>query len=167
MTAPNPQTLELEVPADEPVIRFQRFFAAPRDLLFRVMTAPEHMRHWWGPRSMELVSAEVDLRVGGAYRLVQRAPDGQEFVFRGEYREIDAPRRVVQTSVFEGWPGAESVDTMEFEGVEGGTLCRGEVRHSSVENRDGHVNSGMEPGMRETYERLDELVQQLGVRLSG
>jgi uncharacterized protein YndB with AHSA1/START domain len=156
-----PRTLELEVPADEPVIRFRRFLRAPRDLVFRVMTDPAHLKHWWGPRSMELVAADADVRVGGTYRYVSRAADGQEFAFRGEYREIDPPRRVVQTSVFEGWPDAESVEEMDLVEVAGGTMVHGLVTHTSIANRDGHVASGMEPGMRETYERLDELLATL------
>lgn len=161
MTADTPRTpssLELEVPADEPVIRFRRFLRAPRDLVFRVMTEPEHRRSWWGPRALELVVAEADLRVGGTYRYVQRAPDGQEFAFRGEFREIDPPRRMVQTFAFEGFPEAESVEAMDLVEVEGGTMVHGVVTHTSMANRDGHVNSGMEPGMRETYERLDEVL---------
>jgi uncharacterized protein YndB with AHSA1/START domain len=161
MSADTPGTLELEIPADQPVIRFRRFLRAPRDLVFRVMTGPEHRRSWWGPRSLDLVVAEADLRVGGTYRYVQRAPDGQEFGFRGEFREIDPPRRVVQTFVFEGYPDAESVEAMDLVEVDGGTMVHGLVTHTSMANRDGHVNSGMEPGMREAYERLDDLLATL------
>ncbi|MGF1647562.1 MAG: SRPBCC family protein [Kineosporiaceae bacterium] len=161
MTAVTPGDLELDIPADEPVIRFRRFLRAPRDLVFRVMSEPEHRRHWWGPRSLDLVVAEADLRVGGTYRYVSRTPDGQEFAFHGEFREVDPPRRVVQTSVFEGFPDAESVEAMDLVEVDGGTMVHGLVTHSSIANRDGHVNSGMEPGMRETYERLDELLAAL------
>ena len=150
-------TLTLDIPTDEPVIRFERFVAAPPELVFRAMTEPAHLRNWWGPRAGEMTTCEVDLRVGGGYRFVL-ALGGHEAAFHGTYREIDPPRRVVQTFVFEGAPDHEAVETMVLEPVEGGTLLRGETRHASIAARDGHVASGMEGGMRETYERLDELL---------
>ena len=153
-------TLTLDIPTDEPVIRFERFVAAPPDLVFSVMTDPQHLPSWWGPRGGEMTTCEVDLRVGGGYRFVL-AGGGGEAAFHGTYREIDPPRRVVQTFVYEGAPEHEAVETMVLEPVEGGTLLRGETRHASFEARDGHVASGMEGGMRETYERLDELLASL------
>lgn len=153
-------TLTLDIPTDEPVIRFERFVAAPPELVFRAMTEPEHLRNWWGPRQGEMTTCEVDLRVGGGYRFVLSS-GGHEAGFRGTYRELDPPRRVVQTFVYEAMPDHEAVETMVLEPVEGGTLLRGETRHDSIASRDGHVASGMEGGMRETYERLDELVAEL------
>ena len=119
------------------------------------------MRRWLGPRTFEMVSCDVDLRVGGTYRYVHRAPDGQEYGFHGEYREIDAPRRLVATFVFEPMPDHEAVDTLTMEEVDGGTLVTTTTRHASFEARDGHVAGGMETGMSEGYERLDALVATL------
>jgi len=153
-------TLTLDIPTDEPVIRFERFVAAPPELVFRAMTEAEHLPHWWGPRGTRMRACEIDLRVGGSYRFVLAA--GQdEAAFHGTYREIDPPRRVVQTLVYEGAPDHEAVETMTLEAVPGGTLLRGETRHASLGARDDHVASGMEGGMRETYERLDELLATL------
>jgi uncharacterized protein YndB with AHSA1/START domain len=153
--------IELSVPTDEPVIRYRRFVKAPPELMFAMWTEPEHLRNWWGPRELELVLCEVDLRVGGSYRMVHRAPDGTEHAFRGEYLELDRPTKIVQTFVYEPWPDAVSVESVQFEETGDGTLVRGESRHSSLENRDRHVESGMESGMAESYARLDELVDPL------
>lgn len=155
------QTLELDIPPDSPTILIRRFVKAPPELVFTAMTEPRHLRRWWGPRNLELVVCEVDLRVGGGYRFVHRAPDGSEFGFHGSYRELDPPRRVVQTFVYEGAPDHPAVETMELQPVEGGTLLVATSVHDSVASRDAHVASGMEAGMRETYERLDELLAGL------
>ena len=81
--------LVIETPADTPEIRTRRFVKAPPALVFEAWTTAEHLREWWGPRNLQIVLCEVDLRVGGGYRIVHRAPDGQEFGFHGDYREID------------------------------------------------------------------------------
>jgi uncharacterized protein YndB with AHSA1/START domain len=106
---------------------------------------------------------EVDLRVGGSWRFVHRAPDGQEFAFYGECREIDRPNRLVATWVWEGMPDDEAIETLTLEAVEGGTLVRSEARHTTLAARDQHIENGMESGMIETYQRLDELVDSLQV----
>ena len=154
-------TLEIVAPAGEPTIVTRRVIKAPPALLWDVWTKPEHMRRWLGPKRLEMVECEVDLRVGGSYRFVHRAPDGQEFGFHGVYREIDKPRRLVSTFVFEPWPDVEAVDTLTFEEVDGGTLVTTSSRHPSIEARDGHLAGGMEGGMTEGYERLDALVAML------
>ncbi len=153
-----PRELELQVPTDEPVIRFRRFVAAPPELVFELLTTPAHMRRWLGPRSLEMTSCEVDLRVGGTWSYTYRAPDGSEFAFHGEYLEVEPPHRAVQTFVFEGYPDAVATETMALQPVEGGTLLVGESRHTSFAHRDAHVASGMESGMTESYTRLDELI---------
>jgi uncharacterized protein YndB with AHSA1/START domain len=155
MTSPK---LEIETPADEPVITFRRFVKAPPKLVFQAYTEPELLKQWWGPRYLELTVCEIDLRVGGSYRFVHRAPDGQEFGFHGEYREIDAPHRLVNTFVFEGVPDHEALDTVVFEEVDGGTMVVGRSVHDSIDARNMQVASGMEQGMIETYDRLDALV---------
>ena len=96
--------LEVIAPANEPVIITHRFIKASPALLFKCWTTPEHMKQWLGPRELVMVSCEVDLRVGGGYRYVHRAPDGQEYGFHGKYLEIDAPHRMVCTFVFEPFP---------------------------------------------------------------
>src|SRR5262249_62331770 len=84
---------------------FTRVFDAPRRLVWEAMSRPEHYPHWWGPRSQRMVSCQLDFRPGGSYRFVTRGPDGNEYAFRGEIREVVPPERVVQTFEFEGSPG--------------------------------------------------------------
>jgi uncharacterized protein YndB with AHSA1/START domain len=153
----NSRKLEIETPADEPVIAVRRFVKAPPQLVFQAYTEPELLKQWWGPRYLEMTVCEIDLRVGGRYHFVHRAPDGQEFGFHGEYREIDAPHKLVNTFVFEGAPDHEALDTSVFEEVDGGTMVIARMVHDSIKARDMHLASGMEQGMIETYERLDEL----------
>ena len=153
--------LEVIAPANEPVIITHRFIKASPALLFACWTTPEHMKQWLGPRNLVMVSCEVDLRVGGAYRYVHRAPDGTEYGFHGKYLEIDAPHRMVCTFVFEPFPQNEAVDTLTLEEKDGGTLVTTHSRHSSIEARDGHLSGGMERGMSEGYERLEALLEKL------
>ena len=151
---------EIETPAGEPVIRVRRFFKAPPELVYKACTEADYIRRWMGPRHLEVSECQVDQRVGGTWRLVHRAPDGAEFVFYGELLELDPPRRRVGTFVWEGAPEDEAVETMELEAVEGGTLLTTTMVHSSVAARDMHVANGMEGGVVESYERLDELVAE-------
>lgn len=160
MTTSSPK-LEVIAPADEPVIITRRFFKAPPALLFKVWTTPEHMKQWLGPKEYEMVSCEVDLRVGGGYRYVHRGRDGTDYGFHGRYLEIDAPRRMVCTFVFELVPQSEAIDTLTLEEQEGGTLVTTHSRHPSMEARNSHLAAGMERGMSEGYDRLDALVRKL------
>ena len=151
-------TTEIEIPADEPVINVRRFFKAPPELVYKALTEPEYLRRWWGPRQLEITECEADLRVGGSWRVVHRAPDGTEFVFGGTFLELDPPRKRVGTFRWEGAPEHEAVETFEVAAVEGGTLLTSCMRHDSLEARDMHVANGMEYGLKDSYERLDELV---------
>jgi uncharacterized protein YndB with AHSA1/START domain len=153
--------LEVIAPANEPVIITRRFIKASPALLFECWTRPEHMKQWLGPRELVMVTCEVDLRVGGGYRYVHRAPDGTEYGFHGKYLEIDRPHRMVCTFVFEPFPANEAVDTLTLEEKDGGTMVTTHSRHSSIEARDGHLSGGMERGMSEGYERLEALVEKL------
>jgi uncharacterized protein YndB with AHSA1/START domain len=152
---------EIMIPPGEPTITVRRFFNAPPDVLYRACTEAACLRRWFGPRRLEVIESVADLRVGGTWRIVQRAPDGAEFAFHGEFLELEPPRRRVATFVFEGAPEHEAVETMVLEAARGGTMLTTTSRHDSVEARDMHVASGMEGGMRESIERLEELVTAL------
>ncbi len=102
----------------------------------------------------------MDVRVGGKWRFVLAMHDGTEHGFNGEYLELDPPRRMVQTFCYEPIPGAESVETAVLEPIEGGTRLRVLIRHKSQENRDGHLNSGMEFGLRQSYDALETLLAE-------
>jgi uncharacterized protein YndB with AHSA1/START domain len=149
---------EITTPVGEPVIIMRRFFKAAPELVYRACTEGEYLRRWWGPRRLEVSECEIDLRVGGTWRIVHRAPDGAEFVFHGEFLELEPPHCRVGTFVWEGAPEHQAVETLVIEAVEGGTMLTSTTRHSSVEARDMHVANGMEGGMIESNERLDELL---------
>jgi uncharacterized protein YndB with AHSA1/START domain len=160
MTESKPSTVTVTLPSDLE-IAVTREFAAPRRLVFEAFTRPEHIRRWWGPRSLTMTVCDVDLRPGGAWRFVQRMPDGQEVGFRGVYQEIVAPERLVHTFIFEPMPEHDAVVTVLFEERNGKTTVTETTRHKTKFGRDGHLNSGMEEGMTDSYARLDELLPTL------
>ncbi len=149
---------EITVPAGEPVIEVRRFLKAPPELVYRVCTEEEYLRRWFGPRRLEVSECDIDLRVGGTWRIVHRAPDGMEFVFYGEFLELEPPHRRVGTFIWEGAPEHQAVETLVLEAVEGGTMMTTTTRHSSVEARDMHVAHGMEEGIIDSMERIAELL---------
>jgi uncharacterized protein YndB with AHSA1/START domain len=154
--------MSLTLPSDREIL-LTRSFDAPRRLVYDAMTRAEHIRRWWGPRSLTLTVCEVDARPGGAYRLVQRAADGQEFPFKGVYRELVRPERIVFTQIFDVEPYAEAevVVTIVLTEQGGRTSMRATMLFRSLEERDGMIQSGMEPGAAESYDRLAELLEEL------
>jgi uncharacterized protein YndB with AHSA1/START domain len=154
--------LKVTLPSDT-TIRLTREFDAPRDLVFEAMSKPEYIKQWWGPRGTELTRCEMDFRVGGTWNFVSRGGDGIEHPFKGEYREIARPELVEQTWVYDVAPMNEypSIERMTLEERDGRTYFTTLVTHVSKEARDGHVNSGMEGGASETFDRLEELLQKL------
>lgn len=153
-------TLTVTTPSDREIV-MTRTFDAPRELVFEAMTKPEHMKEWWGPRGYTLPVCEIDLRPGGAYRFVSADAEGNEYAFRGEYREIVPPEKIVWTFEFEGMPGNVSVDTMVLTEEDGKTTITSTSVFDAVEQRDGMLDSGMETGAAETYDRLAELLEKL------
>lgn len=137
-----------------------RVFDAPREVLFEAHTKCEHLEQWWGPRGYTLAACEMDFRPGGSYRFVHRDPDGEEYAFRGQYREIQPPDRLVYTFEWEGMPGHISVETGTFTEQDGKTKLTGTSVFDSVEDRDGMLQAG-ESGMRETWDRLAEYVDSM------
>ena len=155
-----PNTLTVTTPSDLE-IRLMREFDAPRALVFEALSKPEHLRFWWGQASSTLTHCEMDFRPGGKWRFVERDKDGQEWGFRGEVREIDPPRRIVQTFEWEGLPGHISVETMELEDLGGRTRISITSVFDSLEDRDGMLQSGMEQGAGESYDRLEAYLKTL------
>jgi uncharacterized protein YndB with AHSA1/START domain len=139
-------------------IRLEREFDAPRERVFAVMTDPALISEWWGPRGTTTVVDQMDVRPGGAWRYVCRDQDGSETAFRGTYREITAPERIVQTFEWEGLPGHVSVDTAVLEDLGERTRLVATSLFHTVQERDGMLASGMEGGAGETYARLEELL---------
>jgi uncharacterized protein YndB with AHSA1/START domain len=134
---------------------------APRDLVWKAMTDPALMSRWWGPRRYKTVVDTMDVRPGGKWRMRNIAADGGEHAFRGEFREVVPSERIVWTFEYEPLPGHISVETMTLTEHDGRTLLTVRDQFSSKEDLDGMVNSGMESGARESYERLDELITEL------
>lgn len=140
-------------------IKMVRVFDAPRALVFEAHTKCEHVKHWWGRGNP--LDCEMDFRPGGVYRFVEHAPDGEQYAFRGEYREIQAPERIVQTFEFEGMPGHVCVETLELTEDGGKTTITSVTRFDTKEDRDGMVSSGMADGARASYEALDAYLAKL------
>jgi len=156
----NDPSTTLSMPSDREIV-ITRVFDAPRKLVFEAISKPEYVTRWWGPRSMTMISCEMDFRPGGSWRFVKRGPDGNDYGFRGVYREIEPPERIVQTFEFEGMPGHGSVETATLEEQGGKTKLTVRCLYQSIEDRDGHYNSGMEAGMRESHDRLAELLNTM------
>jgi uncharacterized protein YndB with AHSA1/START domain len=139
-------------------IHTERIFDAPRDRVFAAYTDPELIPEWYGPRGGTTIVDQMDVRAGGRWRFVMRGADGIETAFRGTYREVSAPERIVQTFEWEGMPGHVAIETAVFEDLGDRTKITTTSLFHTTEERDGMLESGMESGMNETYERLDELL---------
>jgi len=143
-------------------IRMERVFDAPRELVWAAYTDPELLSEWLGPKDRAITVAEMDLRVGGRYRWTTPGDDGEELAFYGEIRELREPEAIEQTFEFSGVPGSVSVDRVEFEELEGGRTRAVTIStFDSKEERDGKLHSGMEKGVVEGYEKLDEVLERL------
>ncbi len=158
MTTTNSATVTL--PADTQIL-IAREFDAPRHLVYRAFTTPELIKRWWAGERGEVTTAEVDLRPGGTWRYVMIANGGFEVAFHGEYKEIVPDERIVTTDVFEGMPDAAAVTTTTFAEKDGRTTLSILVEHSSQQNRDAHINSGMEGGMQESMNKLEQVARSL------
>jgi len=148
------------LPTDEQIL-ITREFDAPRHLVFKAYTTPDLVRRWWHANRGEMTLCEIDLRVGGGWRYVMAACSGPEVGFHGEYREIVPNERLVSTEVFEGAPDAPALDTVTFGEADGRTTLSILVQHSSRENRDAHINSGMELGLQDAMDLLEGVAASL------
>ena len=149
--------LSLTLPSDREIL-MTRSFDAPRRLVFEAHSKPEHIRNWWGPRGFSMLVCEMDFRPGGAWRFVLRAPDGKEHPFRGVYREIVPPERLVYSFVYDvpGMREHETIETLTFSDQGGRTTLTNHVLHPSAESRDAQLAHGMEQGASQTLDRLAE-----------
>jgi uncharacterized protein YndB with AHSA1/START domain len=150
------------LPADEQIL-IVREFDAPRHLVYRAMTEPELVRRWWSGERGEVTSAEIDLRVGGAWRYVMTAQGGFEVAFHGEYREIVPNERIVTTEVYEGAPpeAGFALNTVTFTERDGRTTFELLMEVDSREIRDMILATGMEGGMQEAYDKLERVAISL------
>ena len=139
----------------------ERIFDAPRDLVFRAYTDPDLIPEWWGPRDTETIVDKMDARTGGDWRFIQRNADGSETAFRGTFREVTPPERIAWTFEWDGMPGYVSVDITEFEDLGDRTRVRTRSLFHLPEERDGMLEAGMESGLQQSYDRLDEVLERL------
>jgi uncharacterized protein YndB with AHSA1/START domain len=143
---------------NETEVRIEREFDAPRELVYEAYTDPELLTEWLGPRRLTMTVQEMDVRTGGSYRYTHSDEEGS-YVFFGEFREVDSPRLLVQTFQWEGNDAPPSVDRVEFEELDGSrTRIVVTGTFDSKESRDAILEAGMEKGVREGYEKLDELL---------
>jgi uncharacterized protein YndB with AHSA1/START domain len=159
----NSESFRMTTPSDRE-IRLTRLFDAPRALVFEAMHTPEHVKQWWGclAEGYSVPVCEIDLRPGGAWRFVNRLPNGKEVAFHGVYREIARPERVVNTEIFEEYPDVESVVTTILAEEKGKTRLTVTAAYPSVEVRDMVLKSGMDRGAALSYDRLEEVTTVLG-----
>lgn len=138
-----------------------RVFNVPRDRVFRAYTDPKLIPHWWGRRRQTTTVDTMDVRKDGRWRYVCRDPDGTEYAFRGEYREVEPPKRLVSTFEFEGMPGHVVQETAMLEQRGSGTKLTITSLFETMEDLDGMLQSGMESGARDTWDRLEELLAKM------
>ena len=159
------RTATVTLPTDEQIL-IRREFDAPKHLVYKAFTTPELVERWWTAKRGEMKTCEIDLRVGGKWRYVMQTPDGIEVGFHGEYREIEPNERVVSTEIFEGMPEGvpeeASVNTATFAEENGRTTLEILVQHSNKQFRDMHVESGMEDGLQDALDLLEEIAVSLG-----
>lgn len=153
-------TATVSLPADDQIL-ITREFDAPRHLVWKAWTTPELVRRWWHANRGKVTVAEIDLRVGGRWRYVSVTDDGFEVAFHGEYREIVPDERLVSTEVYEGFPDALAVDTLTLAETNGRTTLTILVQHSSKEHRDAHIESGMEAGLQDALDLLEQVAASL------
>ena len=152
--------LKIEAPRDEPTIVMTRTFNAPRELVWKAISEPEHAVRWWGPHGHKNKVLKWDWRVGGEWSIESIVTDGSKIVFLGEYQEIEKPRKVTQTFSFDQLPpGVHSVDAVELIEKDGKTIYRAVSSVPDFESRDAMLASGMEVGVVQGFERLDAMLE--------
>lgn len=163
--AGNSDTFAVSTPSDVEVA-LTRLFDAPRHLVFEAMTKPEHIRRWWGclGEGYSVPICEVDLRVGGKWRFVNRTPKGEDVEFYGEYHEIAPPDRLVFTEIFAPFPDSPSLVTSVLTEEQGKTRLTVTARYPSIEVRNMVLQSGMERGAAISYDRLEDVASELAAR---
>jgi uncharacterized protein YndB with AHSA1/START domain len=159
-TVTGSRTATVTLPTDEQIL-ITREFDAPKHLVYKAWTTPELVKRWWSARRGAVTIAEIDLRVGGKWRYVMIASEGFEVGFHGEYREIVPDERLVSTEVYEGMPDGEALDTLTLTESDGRTTLTLLVEHSCKEHRDAHINSGMEDGLQDALDLLEQVAVSL------
>jgi uncharacterized protein YndB with AHSA1/START domain len=166
MSVTSSGTATVTLPTDEQIL-ITREFDAPKHLVYKAFTTPELVKRWWHANRGEATIAEIDLRVGGAWRYVMVTDDGFEVGFHGEYLEIVPNERIVTTEVYEGLPegvseeDAATVNTATFNETDGRTTLTLLVQATSKVSRDAIIESGMEAGLQDALSLLEQVATSL------
>jgi uncharacterized protein YndB with AHSA1/START domain len=163
MTMASSRTATVTLPTDEQIL-ITREFDAPKELVYKAFTTPELVKRWWHANRGEMTVAEIDLQVGGKWRYVMVAEGGVEVGFHGEYREIVPNERIVSTEAYEGIPDADehaALNTLTLTEVDGRTTMTILVQHPTKEGRDAHIESGMEDGLQDALDLLEQVAVSL------
>ncbi len=147
----------VELPNDLDVV-ITREFEAPIELVFDVLTKPEHVRKWFAPFECEVTESSIDLQVGGNYHIVFTTRDGTECSFRGTYLEIAPPTRTVATWLFEGWPDAEAVESVDLHEANGVTKMTTKLAFRDKAGRDHMTKSD---GQEDSFNKMEDLLRSL------
>ena len=157
MTTTRHGTAVHEYPSELEILT-TRQFDAPLELVFDVLTKPEHVRNWFAPFTDEVTECSIDLRVGGSYHIVFVTEDGTECSFRGTYTEIEPPTRTVATWLFEGWPDADAVETVELHETDGVTTLTMKLAFRDQAGRDHMTTSD---GQEDSFDKLEDYLRSL------
>lgn len=163
MTMTTSHSAKVTLPTDRQIL-ITRDFDAPAEMVWKAFTTPELVRRWWHAKRGEMTVAEIDLRAGGRWRYVMVTPDGMEVGFHGEYREVVPHERIVSTEAYEGIPDADehaAVNTLTLVEAGGRTTLSILVEHPTQQGRDMHVESGMEDGLQDALDLLEEVAASL------
>ena len=166
MTVASSGSATVTLPTDEQIL-ITREFAAPKHLVYRAWTTPELVKRWWNAKRGEVTIAEIDLRVGGRWRWVMIAHRGFEVGFHGEYLELVPNERIVSTEVYEGLPEGVSeeegatVNTATFTEADGRTTLTLLIQTANKTSRDAIIESGMEAGLQDALDLLEEVASSL------
>ena len=151
---------KVTLPTDTQILIIRQF-DAPKHLVYKAWTTAELVKRWWNAKRGEVTIADIDLRVGGTWRWVMVTDDGFEVAFHGEYRELVPNEKIVTTEVYEGMPDAAALNTLTLTEEDGRTTMTLLVDHASREHRDGHIESGMEAGMQDALDLLEQVAISL------
>ena len=154
----------LVIERDEKAFSMSRIFNAPREMVWKVYTDPELLPKWWGPRTTTTIVDKMDVQPGGAWRYIHQNNDGNEYGFNGVYREVVPPERLSYTFEFEPMAGHICVETITFEALPNGkTKITARTTFDTLEDLEAVLQSGMESGAVETWDRLEELLAEVAV----
>jgi len=160
-TVTSGRSAKVTLPADDQIL-VTRGFAAPKHLVYRAWTEPELVRRWWTAKRGTMTVCDMDVRVGGTWRWVMVTNEGDfEVAFHGEYVEIVPDEKIVSSEEYEGMPGATAVNTVTLVEEDGRTKLTLLTQHKNKANRDAHLNSGMEDGLQDALDLMEEVAVSL------